>query len=55
MSNLSTLFDRYERQSRHKESTGLGLAIVKSIAALYEIQVEYNHDKQLHEFKLTFK
>lgn len=53
--NASTLFDRYERQSRHKESTGLGLAIVKSIAALYEIQVEYDYDKQLHEFKLTFK
>lgn len=51
----STLFDRYERQSKHKESTGLGLAIVKSIAALYEIKVEYNYEDQLHEFKLTFK
>ncbi|WP_370649079.1 GHKL domain-containing protein [uncultured Parabacteroides sp.] len=49
------MFDRYERQSKHKESTGLGLAIVKSIAALYEIKVEYNYEDQLHEFKLTFK
>ena len=50
-----TLFDRYERQSQHKESTGLGLAIVKSITSLYEIKMEYSYEKQVHAFKLTFK
>lgn len=52
--DTEVLFNRFARQTRHKESTGLGLAIVKSIADLYAIRIEYAYEGAMHSFRLTF-
>lgn len=52
--DTQSLFNRFSRQTEHKESTGLGLAIVKSIADLYDIRIAYLYENRMHRFRLTF-
>lgn len=52
--DTQSLFNRFSRQTEHKESTGLGLAIVKSIADLYDIRITYLYENRMHTFRLTF-
>lgn len=52
--DTQSLFNRFSRQTEHKESTGLGLAIVKSIADLYDIRITYLYANRMHTFRLTF-
>lgn len=53
--DVSLLFSRFARQSKHHESTGLGLAIVKSIADLYSIRIDYLYESGMHKFMLFFQ
>lgn len=53
--DVSMLFGRFARQSKHQESTGLGLAIVKSIADLYSISIDYLFEDKNHKFMLKFQ
>lgn len=52
--DTESLFDRFSRQTEHKESTGLGLAIVKSICDLYAIHISYTYENGMHRFTLIF-
>jgi signal transduction histidine kinase len=47
------LFDRYQTGAGNEKSSGLGLSIVKSIADLYQIEVNYCYDGEMHVFKLS--
>jgi signal transduction histidine kinase len=46
------VFDRYQTGADNEKSSGLGLSIVKSIADLYQIDISYCHDGEMHIFKL---
>jgi signal transduction histidine kinase len=47
------LFKRYRIGADDKKSTGLGLSIVKSIADLYQIDLNYCRDGEMHIFSLS--
>jgi signal transduction histidine kinase len=47
------VFNRYQTGANDDISSGLGLAIVKSIAGLYQINIDYCHDGEMHVFKLS--
>jgi signal transduction histidine kinase len=47
------VFNRYQTGAGNEKSSGIGLSIVKSIADLYQIEVSYCHDGEMHIFKLS--
>jgi signal transduction histidine kinase len=49
----ANVFHRYQTGANDEKSSGLGLTIVKSIADLYQIEVNYCHDGEMHLFKLS--
>lgn len=49
------LYTRFYRESETIKSTGLGLAIVKRICDLYGFEVDYEFEKDMHTFFVTFK
>jgi signal transduction histidine kinase len=51
----ANVFDRYRTETNDEKSSGLGLSIVKSIAGLYQIDVDYRYDGEMHIFKLSIK
>jgi signal transduction histidine kinase len=47
--------DRYQTDASDEKSSGLGLSIVKSIAGLYQIDIDYCRDGEMHVFKLSLR
>ncbi|MDR2287331.1 MAG: HAMP domain-containing histidine kinase [Prevotellaceae bacterium] len=47
------MFDRYQTGASDEKSSGLGLSIVKTIADLYQIEINYCYDGEMHIFKLS--
>jgi signal transduction histidine kinase len=48
---ITNIFSRYKSE----KSSGLGLSIVKSIADLYEMDIEYRFENNLHIFDIRLK
>ena len=48
---VKDIFNRY----KSAKSSGLGLSIVKSIAGLYQIEVDYCYEGEMHVFKLSIR
>lgn len=49
-----SLFKRFSKQSKNKNSLGLGLAIIKKICDNYNIDIKYDFIDDMHEFTLIF-
>jgi signal transduction histidine kinase len=49
------VFDRYQAGASSEKSPGLGLSIIKSIADLYQIDVDYCCEEEMHVFKLSMR
>jgi signal transduction histidine kinase len=49
------LFTRFKKNDASQDSLGLGLSIVKSIATMYEIEINYDFNNNMHHFTLKFK
>ncbi|MDR1222960.1 MAG: HAMP domain-containing histidine kinase [Tannerella sp.] len=49
------VFDRYQTGAGNEKSSGMGLSIVKSIADLYQIDIHYCCDGEMHVFELRIK
>ncbi|RYF22969.1 MAG: HAMP domain-containing histidine kinase [Flavobacteriales bacterium] len=52
--NEDRIFNRFQKDSKNKNSTGLGLAIVKAITSLYGYQINYDY-REVHSFTVFFK
>ena len=48
------LFERFHRRGDSEGSLGLGLAIVKKITDIYDFKINYQFDKGLHHFVISF-
>lgn len=53
--NSEYVFDAFYKDSANTKSSGLGLAIVKAICNLYQFNIRYRFDQQMHVFELNFK
>ena len=49
------LFERFRKSDRNSESAGLGLAIVKKILHMYNYQINYTVNGNIHKLKISFK
>lgn len=48
------IFRRFQKSGEQTQGTGLGLPIVKAIANLYQIDVSYCYQNDMHCFKINF-
>jgi signal transduction histidine kinase len=48
------MFDRFRKGRQNSNSIGLGLSIVKKIVDSSGMKIEYNFEKDIHTFTLTF-
>jgi signal transduction histidine kinase len=53
-SNADDLFKRFRKANISSESSGLGLSIVKKIVSLYNMNIEYSTNGNIHTLKLKF-
>lgn len=49
-----TLFERFRKSERSRDSVGLGLAIVKKIVLFSGMNICYTTDESIHTLKITF-
>jgi signal transduction histidine kinase len=49
------LFNRFVKTQNSSESLGLGLSLVKKICELYEFDIQYMFDEELHKVVIDFK
>lgn len=54
MLSKTALFKRFKRDSDIEESLGLGLSIVQRICKLYQIDIDYLYETEIHTLKMTF-
>ena len=52
--NKNDLFVRFKKSDNSMSSHGLGLSIVKSILDLYDLNIDYNQNGNLHSFEISF-
>jgi signal transduction histidine kinase len=52
--NPDDLFKRFRKGDVSSDSSGLGLSIVSKIASLYNMEIEYSVDGNLHTLRLAF-
>ncbi|MGB5941310.1 MAG: HAMP domain-containing sensor histidine kinase [Leeuwenhoekiella sp.] len=55
LENPNTIFERYYKESKRKDSTGLGLSIVKKICDYYGFVPSYRFDGNQHIFQINFQ
>ena len=52
--DTETLFQRFNKNSRHQDSHGLGLSIVKTICDSYRFSIAYTVQGNIHKFSIQF-
>jgi len=50
-----SLFERFNKQSSSPESVGLGLAIVQKICDVYDFNVSYLYEHNMHKFSIDYR
>lgn len=53
-SNFNNVFQRFFKDKSNPNSLGLGLTIVKKITDIYNMNILYCYENNLHEIKITF-
>lgn len=53
--NPTTIFNRFEKNTKNSKSTGLGLSICKAICKSYNINLIYQFEENQHCFTINFK
>ncbi|MFV0572369.1 MAG: histidine kinase dimerization/phospho-acceptor domain-containing protein [Xanthomarina gelatinilytica] len=53
--NAQSIFNRFEKDASKTKSSGLGLAICKAICKLYNFDIRYTFENNLHCFLVTFQ
>lgn len=48
------MFNRFVRSQNSSESIGLGLSLVKKICELYDFDIQYNYENDLHKLTVFF-
>lgn len=49
-----SIFERFHKQSSSPDSLGLGLAIVQKICEVYNFNISYHYENDLHKFVIDF-
>ncbi len=52
--DTNQLFQRFSKNSTHRDSSGLGLYIVKSVCDLYRFSISYTVEKNIHKISIQF-
>ncbi|GGE99826.1 Signal transduction histidine kinase [Chishuiella changwenlii] len=50
-----TIFQRFNKSKYNPESIGLGLALVKKILDIYNYQINYKYNSEVHQFTINLK